>query len=248
MFGFDSMAIPNIQYARTERTGSVLVVAALARELAALKRDADPRIALLETGEGTANAERALGSRLESGAPRAVVGIGFAGALSPLLGVSDLLVARACRMGGTQTINATQALLEAARHIQTAGMPVRFGVTVTVDEVVCRAAGKRRLAATLASDELACVDMESSTVARMCSERGIPFLVARCITDLFAEDLPLDFNRCRRPDGRTSDWKVVTSALRRPSSLKPLWELRRRSIVCSEKLAGFVRSLVAEID
>jgi adenosylhomocysteine nucleosidase len=242
------MAIPNNQLAFTERTGRVLVVAALARELAALKRDADPRITLLETGEGPANAERTLGARLESEPPRAVVGIGFAGALSPLLAVSDLLVARKCRTAGAQTINTTQGLLEAARRMQSAGMALRFGVIVTVDEIICQAAGKRRLAATVAPDELASVDMESSTVARLCSERGIPFLVARCISDLFAEDLPLDFNRCRRPDGRTSDWKVVRSAFRRPSSIKPLWELRRRSIACSEKLAGFVRSFVGEID
>jgi adenosylhomocysteine nucleosidase len=226
----------------------VLVTAALGRELAPLRRDADSRLALLETGEGIENAERALRSWLDAETPRAVVGIGFAGALSASLGVCDLIVARECRMSGSEAVPATQVLLEAAMRSEAAGKTVCFGVTVTVNEVVCRAEEKRRLARTLGPDEIACVDMESSAIARVCSERGIPFLIARSVTDLFAEDLPVDFNRCRRADGRTSNWKVLASALGRPSSLKSLWELRQRSILCSEKLAGFVRGFVSEID
>jgi nucleoside phosphorylase len=121
-------------------------------------------------------------------------------------------------------------------------------VTLTVDEVVCQAEGKRRLAMTLAPGEIACVDMESFAVARACLERGVPFLVARCVSDLFAEDLPVDFNRCRGADGRINNWKVIASAIGRPSSIKSLVELRKRTMICSEKLAAFVRCLLSEID
>jgi len=242
------MVTSSNRVANRERGGRVLVVAALGRELAPLRREADPRLALLETGEGIANAERSLRSWLNAETPRAVVGIGFAGALSPSLGACDLIVARECRMRGSETVPATQTLLEAARRSQGAGTAALFGVTVTVDEVVCRAEEKRRLARTLGAEEIACVDMESWAIARVCSEREIPFMIARSVTDLFAEDLPVDFNRCRRPDGRTSTWKVLFLALGRPSSLKSLWELRRRSILCSEKLAAFVRGFLAEID
>ncbi|MEK6301895.1 MAG: hypothetical protein AABO41_14380 [Acidobacteriota bacterium] len=233
---------------RDDSIGRMLVVAALGRELAALKHDADPRFAFLETGEGATNAERALLAWLDLETPQAVFGIGFAGALSDSLRPGDLVVARECRTAGSEPVRTTQGLLEVARRIQNDAAGVTFGVTVTVDEIVCQAEGKRKLAMMLGPDEIACVDMESSAVARVCADRGVPFLIARAITDLFSEDLPLDFNRSRGPDGRVRSWKVITAALGRPSSIKGLRELQRRSMVCSENLAGLIRRLAADID
>ncbi|MFY9610608.1 MAG: hypothetical protein WAU45_18610 [Blastocatellia bacterium] len=241
------MGTPDNQTANLELGRRVLVVAAIGRELAALRRTADPRLALLETGEGAENARRAVGSWLDFETPRAVVGIGFAGALSDSLRVGDLLVARESRTPEGESVAPVQTMLEAARRARGDGGVVRFGVTMTVNEVVCQAEGKRKLAMTVA-DEVACVDMESSAVASVCAERGIPFVVARCITDLLTEDLRVDFNRCRRADGRISNWKVVASALRRPASFTLLWALRQRSIVCSRKLATFVGCLVTELE
>ena len=242
------MTTSSDQVSSRERGERVLVVAALGRELAALRREAHPRVALLETGEGTASAGQAARSWLNAETPRAVLGIGFAGALSPSLDVGDLLVARECRTSTGESVSTTPTLLDAARRIQADGLAVRFGVTLTVDEVVCQAEGKRRLALTLAPGDIACVDMESSAVARACAERGVPFLVVRCVSDLFAEDLPVDFNRCRGADGRVNNWKVIASAIGRPSSIKALLELRKRAKICSEKLADFVRRLLSEID
>ena len=247
-FGFDRMTTPSNQVSSRERGKRVLVVAALGRELAALRREAHPRLALLETGEGTTSAGQAARSWLDAETPRAVLGIGFAGALSRSLDVGDLLVARECRTSTGESVATTPSLLEAARRIQGDGLAVRFGVTLTVDEVVWQAEGKRRLAMTLARGEIACVDMESSAVAGVCSERGVPFLIARCVSDLFAEDLSVDFNRFRGADGRVNNWNVIASAIGRPSSIKGLVALRKRAMICSEKLAAFVRRLLSEID
>ena len=247
-FGSDSMTTPSNQVSSREHGARVLVIAALGRELAALRRETHPRVALLQTGEGTTKAGQAARSWLDAESPQAVLGIGFGGALSRSLNVGDLLVARECRTSGGESVATTPTLLEAARRIQADGLAVRFGVTLTVDQVVCQAEGKRKLAMTLAADEIACVDMESSAVARACAERGVPFLIARCVSDLFAEDLPVDFNRCRGADGRINNWKVIASAIGRPSSIKGLLELRKRAMICSEKLAAFVRCLLSEID
>jgi nucleoside phosphorylase len=242
------MTTPNNQVSSRERGKRVLVIAALGRELAALGREADPRVALLETGEGATSAGQAVRSWLDAETPRAVLGIGFAGALSGSLDVGDLLVAHECRSSTGELVATTPTLLEAARRIQGDGLAIRFGLTLTVDEVVCKAEGKRRLAMTVAPGEIACVDMESFAIARACAERGVPFLVARCVSDLFAEDLPVDFNRCRGADGRVTNWKVIASAIGRPSSIKGLVALRKRARICSEKLAAFVRRLLSEID
>jgi adenosylhomocysteine nucleosidase len=141
-----------------------------------------------------------------------------------------------------ESFAASPILLSAAEHVEIDGL--RFGTAITVDEIVGKAIEKRHLAALLEQDEIGCVDMESSAIARACTERDVPFLIARSITDLLDEDLPVDFNRCRTDDGRVSAQKVIRAALMRPRSFKGLFELKRRSEVCAEKLASFVHQLL----
>jgi nucleoside phosphorylase len=215
------MATSSVNRRLDDRQPPLLVVAALARELAPLGRDARGGIALIETGEGVRNAERAVRSWLERRDARAVLGIGFAGALSSSLRVGDCVIARDVRGAGHagESFASSSALLSAAEQVRIDGL--RFGTAITVDEIVGKAVEKRRLAALLAQDEIGCLDMESSAIARVCSERGVPFLVARTITDLLDEDLPM-----------------------RPQSLKGLIELKRRSEACAENLASFVLQML----
>ena len=221
------------------------VVAALRQELAPLGRQAHPNLALIETGAGTQNAGRHLRSWLDRQRARAVLGIGFAGALSPSLQVGDLVVAREVRgAGGERLATNASPLISAAERMQVEGLAVRFGTIITAHQIANEARAKRSLAVALSADEIGCVDMESSAIARVCAERRIPFFFVRCITDLLDEDLPLDFNRCRSSDGGISYGKVLTSALLTPRSFKGLWELRRRSQTCAERLALFIQQLL----
>ena len=89
--------------------------------------------------------------------------------------------------------------------------------------------------------------MESAAIASVCNSLNVPFLIARSISDMFDEDLPLDFNRCRTSDGRVSPRKVVQSLIWRPRALKGLIELQRRSEMCAEKLAAFIGELLPHI-
>ncbi|HKP84775.1 MAG TPA: hypothetical protein VJZ26_01685 [Blastocatellia bacterium] len=219
---------------------TILVVAALKRELAPLSRQPQRGLALIETGEGPRNASRALRSRLERGSARAVINIGLAGSLSPLLRVGDVVIAREVR-GENESFDASRSpLFQIAERMEIA----RPGIAITVDEIVCEAKSKRRLAASLDAGEVGWVDMESAAIASVCRDLNVPFLIARAISDALDEDLPLDFNRCRNPDGRVSGRKVIQAAIRRPRSFKGLMRLRRRSEVCSEKLAAFMRELL----
>jgi adenosylhomocysteine nucleosidase len=221
----------------------VLVVAALARELAPLARRSHAGVALIETGEGPRNASRVLRSWLENRSARAVINIGFAGSLSPLLQVGDIVVAREAR-SSTESFNASASpLFQVAERIQNA----RSGIALTVDEIICEAIAKRRLANNFAADEIVWVDMESAAIASVCSSLNVPFLIARSISDTLDEDLPLDFNRCRTGDGRVSARKVIGSLLVRPRALKGLIELQRRSETCAERLAAFITELLPQI-
>ena len=99
------------------------------------------------------------------------------------------------------------------------------------------------MAATLELNEIGIVDMESTAIAGVCARRGLPFLIVRSITDLLDEDLPLNFNLYRGEDGRVVSARVVKAALLRPRALSGLMELRRRSELCAQRMADFVRVL-----
>ncbi|HEX8088091.1 MAG TPA: hypothetical protein VF762_04520 [Blastocatellia bacterium] len=226
------------------RVRPLLVVAALGRELAPLGRQSLADLALMETGEGARNAERSVRSWLNRRSARAVLCIGFGGALSDSLRPCDLVIAREVRGASREgeSFASSQALLSAAGQVEIQG--VSFGTAITVGEIACEANAKRRLASLLARDEIGCVDTESSAVARVCGERGVPFLTVRSITDLLDEDLPVDFNRCRASDGGVSSRRVIRAAFARPQSFRGLLELKRRSDQCAERLAAFVRQLL----
>ncbi|HMG35120.1 MAG TPA: hypothetical protein VKM94_14365 [Blastocatellia bacterium] len=211
----------------------VVIAAALGRELQPLKRGRHRDLLLVETGEGRTNASREICRALDT-QPRAVVGIGFAGALSSSLEIGDVIIAT--------RIEGLGAFSEGLHtRVLSLGLErVYGGAVVTVDDVVCTAAEKHELSGRLIGNELGVVDMESSAVAVACLERGVQFVIARVVSDLFSEDLPVDFNRCRRADGRLSTLKVTARAIERPGSLRGLWELRRRTVHCAARLAEIV--------
>jgi adenosylhomocysteine nucleosidase len=218
----------------------VLIVAALKRELAAIARDRSPTLALLDTGEGPRNAERALRAWLDEHQARAVINVGLAGALSASLEAGDIVIAREIR-GPNCLFDATASPLfqTAARLPQ-----IRIGTAVTVDEIVCKATDKRRLVESVGVNETAWVDMESTAIAAVCDELQMPYLIVRAISDRFDEDLPVDFNRCRDASGRVSSRRVVQAALARPRAFKGLLALKRRADLCADNLAAFIRQLL----
>jgi len=217
----------------------ILVVAALGYELKQLRRGAHSGLALLETGEGVANAESQLNAWLERRSAHAVLSMGFAGALSSELQVGDLVVANSVHGAAAAP---DRELLAAASRIRL-NTPVRFGTALTSDVILWRATEKHTLAKSLGEDEIGFVDMESTAIAGVCARRDVPFLIVRSITDLFDEDLPLDFNLCRDRDGRVKSSKVMKAALLNPGSFTGLLELRKRSQLCADRMAEFVGKL-----
>ena len=221
----------------------IVVVAALRYELEKLNRAKHAGLLLLETGEGVVNAERHLNAWLERNPARAVLSIGFAGALSPLLQAGDLVVAREVR---DSPVAPDAKLLSAATQARM-DSPIHLGIALTSHRILWQAEAKKALASSLGANEIGFVDMESTAIAEVCSRHGVPFLIARSITDLLDEDLPLDFNQCRNPDGRVDPKKVIKAALLRPAAFRGLLELRKRSRLCAERLADFVQLLIRVI-
>jgi adenosylhomocysteine nucleosidase len=239
------MATSSVEGESANLTAPILIVAALRRELAALARDPHTELVLLDTGEGPRNAERTLRAWLTTHPARAVIHIGFAGALTSSLRAGDIVVARAARFAtelfDTGLIDiSVSSLFQIAARIEGA----HVGTAITIDEIIGEATAKQRMAATLGGDEINWVDMESAAVARVCRELKMPLLIARVISDELAEDLPIDFNRCRTADGRVSTRKVMRAVLRRPRAINGLIQLQRRSAMCADHLAAFIRRLL----
>jgi len=77
----------------------------------------------------------------------------------------------------------------------TGAVPGRF---VHSEHILVTSEEKCRLHRTTGADV---VEMESEVIRQACKARGIPAIVLRVISDTAQEDLPLDFNRYRAPDG-----------------------------------------------
>jgi adenosylhomocysteine nucleosidase len=156
------------------------------------------------------------------------------------LQAGDVVIAREVRSHNRRFDASTSPLFRCASTLEAQ----QVGVALTVDEVVCSASDKRRLAASAAVNEVAWVDMESAAIAAVCDEMRVPYLIVRAISDRLNEDLPVDFNRCRDRSGRVSTRRVIQAALLRPRAFKGLIELKRRADLCASNLASFVERLL----
>jgi nucleoside phosphorylase len=179
------------------------------------------RVVLAANGPGPRLAREAVAAAGEVGA---WVSTGYCGALDARLSVGDILVAT--------VVNCWTAAVP--------DCPARFlrGPIVSQDRVVGTAWEKRELAATGA----VAVEMEAAGVAAAAHEQGVPFYCIRVVTDGANEDMPMDFNRYRRPDGRFSRGRIALAAMGRPKALASLIRFGRRcekaAIQLGEGLAG----------
>ncbi len=179
------------------------------------------RVVLAANGPGPKLAREAVEAVGEVGA---WVSTGYCGALDARLAVGDILVATA--------VNDWAAVVPEC--------PAGFlkGRIVSQDRVVNTAWEKRQLAATGA----VAVEMEAAGVAAAAQEQGLPFFCIRVVTDGANEDMPMDFNRYRGPDGRFSRGRIALAAIGRPKTLAALIRFGRRceraSIQLGEGLAG----------
>jgi adenosylhomocysteine nucleosidase len=104
----------------------------------------------------------------------------------------------------------------------------------SIDRVAVTAAEKRELRVRTGA---AAVDMESAAIARKAADWRIPFHIIRAVSDIAEEDMPLDFNAYRGPDGRFSRTRIALAALARPLTRVPaLLRLDRNCRIAAESL------------
>jgi adenosylhomocysteine nucleosidase len=222
---------------------SLAIVAAMPLETRPVQRRWGSQLRYLITGEGSENAARSFKAFLSRESVGSVLHIGLAGALSPTLQHCDVVIAR--RIQSASLLDTPSEIHGQAMQIPWSSHQLYLGTFVDVSAVIWKAADKIILASQLPEGEIGCMDMESATIAGICSEREIPYLGVRCISDLLNEDLPLDFNLCRDVAGSLDQLKILRMALRQPRSLPGLWRLFRRSRTAAAQLACFVEQYLA---
>lgn len=84
------------------------------------------------------------------------------------------------------------------------------------------------------------VDMESAAVKQKAAEWNVDFRSIRAVSDLAAEDLPLDFNLYRDARGNFSRSRIALAALSGPFRIIPgLLKLERNCRVAADSLGEF---------
>jgi adenosylhomocysteine nucleosidase len=209
-------------------------------------------VLLAWTGMGRQQAEAGAEAVLASYQVTAMISIGFSGALEGRLEVGDLVLASEM-MGllgpGDQEIEPTvyqanRGLLRAATEaIGATPLRVVLGSTVTTPGIIATPAGRQGLGRQTGA---VAVDMESYWIARAASDRGLPFLAVRVISDA-QEDLlpPLDqiLDAYGNPEAR----RLAVHLIREPGSLVALVKLARNARRARRTLATGVACAVAAL-
>jgi nucleoside phosphorylase len=199
-------------------------------------RLASVAVVLAATGDGAVRAARGSAALLDAHRPRALVGMGVAGALSDDLCVFDILAARHVRHGSAEAPSPDEAMLARALAIPGA----REATFVTAPGPVVSRAGKAALGASAAPGHTSTVDMESAAWASVAAGRRIPYAILRAVSDGPDENLPGYLAECMDGEGSIRRGVVALRALGRPSSIPTLLAMRGRVREASGRLAAFV--------
>jgi adenosylhomocysteine nucleosidase len=198
-------------------------------------------IVVLVGGAGRSAARRSAALLLDGHRPRWVVSAGFGGALDPSLRRNDAVMP-------SEILDADGPRFEI--DVQVVGEPpakgprLTSGRLVTVDSVVRTAAEKAELRARTGANV---VDMESSAVAALCSERAVRFLSIRVVTDEAGADLPKEVVALMNRSGSYLVGSALRAIWNRPSSLRDLLALHNHAQEAADRLADVTLAAVARL-
>ena len=161
-------------------------------------------------GGSAAGAETAARALLDAGVG-GLVSLGLAGGLDPLLRPGDIVVCETVVSRGT-------------RYRTDAALSRRLGgstphAVLGGDAIAASVGEKQRL---WRETGAAAVDLESGAVARLATERGVPFAVLRAVCDPAERALPRAACVALDARGAIAVWRVVASLIARPGQLPAL--------------------------
>jgi adenosylhomocysteine nucleosidase len=180
-------------------------------------------VLLVANGAGPRRAAAATDAGIAAFKAAAIVSTGFCGALSPELGIADLVSASSIDAGNRSY---------RARPIAGA----RSGAIRSIPYVAQTAEEKRKLA----SNGAIAVEMEAAGIAECAENYDLPLYCIRAVTDLAGENLANNFNKALRLDGQFDTILILKGSLRNPIVRLPeLLRLRQRCVRAAQVLGEF---------
>ncbi len=237
--------------------GTIAIIAALEQELKPLIRDlkidrsmtvgpvvihqgevSGKPVVLVVSGEGKRGAERGAAALVGHCRPSIIVSTGYAGGLSEeaasgtIVYGSDLVDEE----GGRETFVFPAGLALLPGEIR--------GVVLTTRHFVSAVNHRKQLRDRFGA---AAVDMESIHLGRVARREGIPFVVARIISDDITAELPVLRSVMDR-DGRIAVGRAVPYFLRHPGTFVPFVRFMIRLDAHAVTLAACLKRLIVSLD
>jgi adenosylhomocysteine nucleosidase len=201
-------------------------------------------VLVVETGIGPTRACKALEWLLSRPVlenvpyrPKVVLSAGFSGALQPGLAVGDIVLA-------TEVIDTEGEHWPATWPGELPPgewrPPIRRGRVLAASHLVGDPAQKQALGE---KHEAVAVDMESATLARLCSKQGVPFGCVRVISD--GMNTPLSPKLVSvLAGGRVAYGRLFWNVLKSPRLMGELWRLARQTRFAAEQLGRALGELL----
>jgi adenosylhomocysteine nucleosidase len=190
-------------------------------------------VLLVANGAGPQRAAAATDAGMKGFDASAIVSTGFCGALSPELGIADLVSASSVEAGDRSY--STQMYDTTAGPSPSRYAP-RSGAIRSIPYIAQTAEQKRNLAVNGAI----AVEMEAAGIAARAQSYGLPLYCIRAVTDLAGESLANDFNKALRLDGQFDTILILKGSLLHPLVRLPeLFRLRKRCVRAARVLGDF---------
>ncbi len=200
------------------------------------------RLVVIESGAGCAAAARATQALILGHRPRWIISAGFAGGLHDNLAQGDIVMA-------DQIVDTHDRQFEIDLKLSqenfAAMRRLHIGRLLTAERIIREPEEKRSLGNRYGA---LAVDMESWAVAKTCRDEKTRFLSVRVISDAVHHTLPEDIDFLVKR--RTTAGRIGAAAgaiLRRPSSIKDMWQLKEDALVASDRLAKFLIGIVGQL-
>ncbi len=199
-------------------------------------------IVMVQSGVGKQRADDATLQVIDRFQPRVLISTGYAGAVQPELNVGDLVIADAILEAKEEVkYFPDQDWLGRAMNIPCPdGVKAIVGGLLTVNTVIHDSATKWELGK---SYSVQAVEMETSAIARVAEEQGLPLLSVRVISDRLNQEL-LDSSSFLGRDGEISNLKAGWYVLTHPGSIKSALSLRAQTKIATQALTRFLSDLL----
>lgn len=199
----------------------------------------DRGVLFVESGMGRARAAKATEAVIHAHRPAWVISTGFAGGLVPEVERLQIVVGNSVADVSGQRLAIDVKLAADPRR----GLHV--GRQLTVDRIIRTPAEKKTLAE---QHQAIAVDMETFAVAETCRAAKTRFMAVRVVSDSANDELPADLERLINRKSMAGKLGAAAGAIvRRPGSVKDLWNLKEQALLATDRLAKFLLSMIEQL-